>query len=185
MKKILLGTFSLFIVLTIFSLSFTQKAFAAADGEENGYCRDTEPYCNPGLICKEFNFYTESGRFCFTQADVTKNNLDSTYTPDMNQINLSIIQKSIGNTSIPTSINCLISRLIPYIFTIAGILLLIFFIVSGFQFIFAGGDPKKMEAAKAHITTALIGFIIIFVAYWLVQVLGRIFNIQIITDIFK
>jgi uncharacterized membrane protein len=100
-------------------------------------------------------------------------------------VNLNTIQQNMGNSSLPTNISGLISKIIPYIFTIAGILLLIFFIASGFQFIFAAGDPKKMESAKAHITTALIGFIIIFVSYWLVQILGRIFNIPSIISIFQ
>lgn len=71
------------------------------------------------------------------------------------------------------------------IFAIAGILLLIYLLFGGLQLMFSTGDPKKIEAAKGKITNAIIGFVIIFISYWIVQLVGILFNIQIIKDIFK
>jgi uncharacterized membrane protein len=79
----------------------------------------------------------------------------------------------------------LISKLIPFIFTISGIVLLFFIILSGFQMIFSAGDPKAAQAAKSKLTSAVIGFLIIFVSYWIVQIVGNVFKIQPILDIFK
>jgi hypothetical protein len=98
-------------------------------------------------------------------------------------VNYSQLLNATGQNQ-TTTIGSLISKIIPYLFTIAGIILLLFLILSGFQFIFAAGDPKKIESAKAHITSALIGFVIVFISYWLVQVLARIFNIPSIISIF-
>lgn len=72
-----------------------------------------------------------------------------------------------------------------YIFAIAGILLLVYLLFAGLQFMFARGDPKAVQAAKSKITNALAGFIIVFLAFWITQLFGMVLNIQAIKDIFK
>ena len=81
-------------------------------------------------------------------------------------------------------IGTIITRLFPLIFTITGILLLIYLLLGGFQLMFAAGEPKKVQGAWGKITNAVIGFVIIFIAYWLTQLIGKIFNIEIINTIF-
>lgn len=73
----------------------------------------------------------------------------------------------------------IINALVPYIFALAGLALLFILIWGGFELMTSAGDPKKMEAAKGKLTNAVIGFIIIFVAYWLVQILEVIFGLTI------
>ena len=107
----------------------------------------------------------------------------------LTQVNLNAIQQSglpgakfgPGNTTI----GGIIASILPWIFTIAGMLLLIYLIFGGLQLMLSGGDPKGAQAAKAHITNALIGFIIIFAAFWIVQLVGLIFGLQGITTIFR
>ena len=48
----------------------------------------------------------------------------------------------------------------------------------------SGGDPKATESAKQKITNAVIGFVIIFVAYWLVQLLGMVLGIAQFKQVF-
>lgn len=107
----------------------------------------------------------------------------------MNKIEFDVLweetRKKIGFTLPTDSIGSIISKIIPLIFTISGILLLIFLIIGGLQFMLSGGDPKKAQAAQGKITTAIIGFFIIFVSYWIVQLLGKILGIATITNIFK
>jgi len=78
----------------------------------------------------------------------------------------------------------IIGALLPYIFGIAGLLLLLYLIFGGFSLLTSGGDPKAVQAAKEKITFALIGFVIVFVSFWLVQIIGRILNINAIIQIF-
>jgi hypothetical protein len=73
----------------------------------------------------------------------------------------------------------IISSLIPYIFGLAGLALLLILIWGGFEMMTSAGDPKKMESAKGRLTGAVVGFIIIFAAYWLVQILEVIFGLKI------
>ncbi|MEK9143434.1 MAG: hypothetical protein AAB481_02300 [Patescibacteria group bacterium] len=76
------------------------------------------------------------------------------------------------------------SGAIPFIFAFAGIGLLLMLLSAGFNFLTSAGDPKKLEAGKQRLTNALIGFLIIFVAYWAVQMAGVIFDIKEIQETF-
>ena len=79
----------------------------------------------------------------------------------------------------------IVSGLLPYLFAGAGLLLLLYLLLGGFQLMTSGGDPKKTQEGKGKITNALVGFIIVFIAYWLVQIVGTILGIKAITNIFK
>lgn len=79
----------------------------------------------------------------------------------------------------------IVSGLLPYLFAGAGLLLLLYLLLGGFQLMTSGGDPKKMQEAKGKLTNALVGFIIVFIAYWLVQIIGKILGIEIISEIFR
>ncbi|SRR5258706_6319153 len=87
--------------------------------------------------------------------------------------------------NVNTSIGDIISKAIPLIFIIAGMLLLVYLIFGGLQLMLSGGEPKAAQAAKSHITNALIGFIIIFIAFWIVQLFGLVLGLSGISTIFK
>ena len=75
------------------------------------------------------------------------------------------------------TLGTLVNDLVPYIFTGAGLLLLLYLVYGGYHLLFSGGDPKAIQEAKGKITGALIGFVIIFIAYWLVLIAGQILGI--------
>lgn len=79
----------------------------------------------------------------------------------------------------------IVSGLLPYLFAGAGLFLLLYLIFGGFQLMTSAGDPKKTQEAKGKITNALVGFFIVFISYWLVQIVGTILGIEVITDIFR
>ena len=83
-----------------------------------------------------------------------------------------------------TKIGDIVSLILPYVFTITGILLLVYLLMGGLQLMFAAGEPKKVQGAWGKITNAVIGFVIIFVAYWVTKLIGQIFNIAAIKDLF-
>lgn len=62
----------------------------------------------------------------------------------------------------------LLSSLIP----IGGIVLFIMLIMGGFSFMTASGDPRKAEAAKATITYAIIGIVVLACAFLIIQVIA-------------
>ncbi len=79
------------------------------------------------------------------------------------------------------TIGGIVSAILPYVFVLAGLLLFVYLLIGGFGLMMSGGDPKAMDAAKSKITSAVIGFVIIFVSFWLIQILQVIFGL---TEIF-
>lgn len=77
-----------------------------------------------------------------------------------------------------TDLGSVVSRAIPFVFAIAGVGLLIMIIASGMKLLTSAGDAKKMEEGKQTLTYAVIGFIVIFVAYWVVQIMGIMLGID-------
>ncbi len=79
----------------------------------------------------------------------------------------------------------IINVVVSYIFPLAGLILLLFIIYGGYTMMLSGGDPKKMADARAKITNGVIGFIIIFVSYWIVQAIGVALGFGTVGDIFQ
>lgn len=79
----------------------------------------------------------------------------------------------------------IIGKSLSYIFAAAGIGLLLMIISSGFSLMTSAGDPKKAAGGKARLTNAIVGFILIFAAFWLVQILGTILGWESIGTIFS
>ena len=74
----------------------------------------------------------------------------------------------------------IINALIPLLIVIAGVILLLMLILGGFQMLTSAANPDQAEAGKKRITTALAGFLIIFVSYWLIQILEILLGINIL-----
>ena len=96
----------------------------------------------------------------------------------------SLIRVTIPRLS-ATSVGGIIYSLLPYILGIAGFLILIYIILGGFQILASQGDPKAIAAGQQKITYAIVGFIILFVAYWIVQLIAAIFDLGPIRTIFR
>ncbi len=48
----------------------------------------------------------------------------------------------------------------------------------------SGGDPKKVESAKGKITNALLGFVLVIFAFFIVQALGLILGLDGVIQVF-
>lgn len=79
-----------------------------------------------------------------------------------------------------TDIGSVLSAVLPIVYLIAGLILFGAIIFSGFNLLVSGGDEKKTAEAKGCLSNAVIGFVIIFVSWWLVQILEIIFGIPIL-----
>lgn len=64
-------------------------------------------------------------------------------------------------------------------FVLAGLILLFFFILGGIGMISSAGqsDPQKAEQAKKTLTSAILGFVIVFASYWIVKLIGQLIGI--------
>lgn len=82
------------------------------------------------------------------------------------------------------TIGAILSRALPLVIGFAGLGLLLMLISAGYTFMTSAGDAKKMEEGKQRLTFAIVGFVIVFGAYWLVQIIGIMFGTS-ITSGFK
>lgn len=83
-----------------------------------------------------------------------------------------------GAQDVADSPTAFLSAILPNIFTIAGLLLLIYLVAGGLMVIKSAGSEGKGKGKDA-ITNALVGFIIIFSAYWIIQAIEIITGIPI------
>lgn len=73
----------------------------------------------------------------------------------------------------------LINVIVPNLFLLAGVIFLFLLILGGFSII-SSGSSKGVEEGQKKITTAIIGFLIMFSAFWIVQIVELITGIEII-----
>ncbi len=77
-----------------------------------------------------------------------------------------------------TSIASIVNAFVTPILSIAGIALFLFIVIAGFKYMASGDDPKAKDGAKGQLTSAVVGFVIIFGAYWIVQIISAVFGIE-------
>ncbi len=77
-------------------------------------------------------------------------------------------------------VGALIGRLLPFLLVFGGLLLLIMLISGGFQLLTNPTNPQAQEGGKQRLLYAIIGFFLLFVSYWLMQILEVIFGIKVL-----
>lgn len=89
---------------------------------------------------------------------------------------------SAGPLANLSGIGYLVSLFVKGSFALAGIVILFFFIMGGIGMISSAGqnDPQKAEQAKKTMTSAVIGFIVVFASYWIVQLIGQFTGVDIL-----
>ena len=74
----------------------------------------------------------------------------------------------------------MVSRILAAAYIIAGVSLFILLIFGSFAIITSAGDAKKAEGGKAAATNALLGFLLIFASYWIIQIVEVITGLKIL-----
>jgi hypothetical protein len=76
-------------------------------------------------------------------------------------------------------IGSLVTLFLNIAFVLAGLILLFLFIFGGIGMISSAGqsDPQKAEQSKKTLTSAIIGFVIVFASYWIVKLILQLLNI--------
>lgn len=80
----------------------------------------------------------------------------------------------LGGSLANATIGQIIFETLRYVFGFAGFGLLLMIIWSGFTMMLSVGDSKKLEKGRATLTNAVIGFLLIFAAFWIVQIVGTV-----------
>ncbi len=70
-----------------------------------------------------------------------------------------------------------ISHVLAFVFPLAGVLLFLFLVWGGFDFMLSGGEPEKIQAGRAKITSALIGFLLLVFSLFIVRLIAFVFKL--------
>lgn len=102
-------------------------------------------------------------------ADQAQTDLTEVENVEVNVSNKMTLKDGTPIQEVFNSTDDLINLLVKVLFIGAGFVLFFMIIGAGFAMIQGGG--KDMEKAKGTMTSALIGFIIMFAAYWIMQLI--------------
>lgn len=73
-----------------------------------------------------------------------------------------------------------INILLPTAYVVSGLVILFLFVFGGLSIIMAGDNQKGVDKGKEAIKSAVIGFLIIFTAYWIIQIIEIVIGVQIL-----
>lgn len=96
------------------------------------------------------------------------------FQPDPNAVEI---------TSAGTVLQQFLSNFIGVLTIIAGLAFLLFFVFGGLQWILAGGDQGRIDAAKKQMTNGAIGLVIVIVAYGVVALIGQVVGLDILNPL--
>lgn len=88
----------------------------------------------------------------------------------------------IGSVTAYQTVGGLVTVLLRNIYVLAGVLLFVLLIVGGLGIIMGAGsgDAKKTEHGHQALSKALIGFLVIFASYWIIQIIQVITGLNIL-----
>lgn len=78
-----------------------------------------------------------------------------------------------------SSVGDIISALLPYVYVIAGLSLLYMLVSGGITLMTAAGNPGKTKEGYGKLQAGMIGFVIIFIAYFVTQIVEVVLGVKI------
>ncbi|MCL5410726.1 MAG: hypothetical protein M1324_02620 [Patescibacteria group bacterium] len=78
----------------------------------------------------------------------------------------------INVSTTPLGVTGLVTLIITWLLYFAGVLAFIFLVVSGIMYITAGGNPEQSKKAQQGLINAVIGIIIISLAFAILRAVG-------------
>ena len=77
------------------------------------------------------------------------------------------------------TIGAILSELFGYLLPLAGLLSLAMIIWGGFLLMFSSGEPEAVKTGTSKIIYGVVGFAVVFAAYWLGKIVEVIFGIPV------
>jgi hypothetical protein len=90
-----------------------------------------------------------------------------------------------GAFGTPIGLGDLLNNVFSSVLVVAGLLLIAYLMFGGFKYITAGGDDKALGEAKKMIMNAMVGLVIVAVAYFIALIAGTVLGIDIMNPVFK
>ena len=129
------------------------------------------------FLALTLNFYSiKTSPACAYQIADVSNPGENGYEPvvKIENVEIPLSDKLILKDGTPVkevfnSTDDMVNLIVKVVFVGAGIVLFLMIVMAGFSMI--GGDSKDKDKAKTTMTSAAIGFIVMFAAYWIMQII--------------
>jgi hypothetical protein len=72
------------------------------------------------------------------------------------------------------ALGAFVTRITNVAFTFSFVILFVYLVWGSFRYLMAGGDPKAIAGAKAHLTWAIVGTIVVFLSFGLFRILSSL-----------
>lgn len=171
-QQTLIRHFVIGVFVVVGALLFAPSANASCNAYDptNG-CPPSSPHqcANDPTLC------------CAIAAECTQQNNSDNCDPGSGFIPLGDCLKLSDNSKVSdvyTTPSFLVNLLVRNLFVFAGVIFFFMILLAGFQFV--SGGKKGAENAKQIMTAAAIGFILMFAAYWIVQIIRIVTKTNII-----
>jgi hypothetical protein len=149
------------IISLVILLVNAAPAHALGVGEN---CTAAPTTCTPPLTCKPFS----------PGSPISTCQASSGLIPGGGSDISTAWRRNFIGTLAPLSFGDFVTRILPQIYTIALILVLIYLVWGSYKYLISGGDPKAVQAAKAHLTWAVVGMIFVFLSYGIFQLVSAL-----------
>lgn len=90
------------------------------------------------------------------------------------------LSKLTNPGAVGNRITFVLSNIVGFLTILGGIWFMIQFLIGAFKWITSGGDKNNVEAAKEHLTHAVISLAILVAAYIITGLVGAIFGLDIL-----
>ena len=74
----------------------------------------------------------------------------------------------------------IVSALIVFVLILAALVFFFMLVIGGIRYITSGGDKGQTEAARGQITAALIGLVIVFAAWAIINLVNIFFGVNLL-----
>ena len=77
----------------------------------------------------------------------------------------------------PITITSIIARVMTFLIPLASIILFASIVWGGYEIMMSQGDAGKLKEGRAKLTTGVVGFIILVLAYFITRLIAEVFQI--------
>lgn len=71
----------------------------------------------------------------------------------------------------------IVNIIVLFIYPLAGVLLFLYLVWGGYDFLLSRGNPEKIKAGQGKMTAAIVGFVLLIMSYLLVKLIANIFGL--------
>lgn len=81
-----------------------------------------------------------------------------------------------------SSTSKLINNILPNVYVAAGLIIFFMIVFGGFTIIANAGNKDKVADGSKTITSAIIGLLVLFASYWIIQIIQVVTGVQILNS---